>query len=291
MSSTIRRWILGPVLSTAATVAFVGGAVTAAEAASATATISAPGSLNVRTAASTRSALVGKLPNGTRVTLVCKVTGERIWGRVRTTNQWDRMSNGRYVSHGYVRENPALPTCPPPAPAPAPAPAPPAASLAGPNGNMTTAQFVAASVAPAQRGQREFGVPASVTIAQAILESGWGKSGLTRNDRNFFGIKCFNGVTGPIANGCHTYATAECEPVCLPTTASFRTYASATDSFRDHGRFLVVNNRYAPAFAYTTKPDQFLFQIWKAGYATSPTYATNVGAVMKKYNLYQYDLH
>ena len=155
---------------------------------------------------------------------------------------------------------------------------------------MTPAQFIAAAVAPAQQGQREFQVPASVTIAQAILESGWGKSGLTRNDHNFFGIKCFNGVSGPIANGCHSYATYECEPNCLPTTATFRTYANATDSFRDHGRFLVVNDRYAPAFAYTKDADQFLYQIWKAGYATSPTYPQNVGGLMKQYNLYQYDL-
>ena len=131
---------------------------------------------------------------------------------------------------------------------------------------------------------------AKVTIAQAILESGWGRSGLTKNDRNFFGIKCFNNVHGPIANGCHTYATYECLPVCAPTTASFRTYASALDSFRDHGRFLFVNSRYLPAFAYTRDANQFLYQIWKAGYATSPTYYTNVKALMVRYNLYQYDL-
>src|SRR5436305_927067 len=144
---------------------------------------------------------------------------------------------------------------------------------------------------PAQLGQRECNVPASVTIAQAILESGWGRSALTANDRNYFGIKCFNNDPGPIANGCHSYATYECLPTCLPTTATFRTYASATDSFRDHGRFLVVNDRYAPAFGYTDNADQFLYQIWKAGYATSPTYVQNVGGLMKQYNLYQYDLH
>jgi flagellar protein FlgJ len=156
-------------------------------------------------------------------------------------------------------------------------------------GSRTNAQFVAASVGPAQQGYREFRVPASVTIAQAILESGWGRSGLAANDRNYFGIKCFDGSPGPIASGCHVYATYECEPTCTPTHASFRTYASITDSFRDHGRFLTTNSRYRPAFAHTGDADQFLYQIWKAGYATSPTYVDNVKALMHQYNLYQYD--
>src|SRR5436853_386170 len=78
---------------------------------------------------------------------------------------------------------------------------------AGPNGTMTNADFIAASVIPAQQSQREFRVPASVTIAQAILESGWGRSGLTVNDKNFFGIKCFTPVPGPISIGCHSYST------------------------------------------------------------------------------------
>jgi flagellar protein FlgJ len=280
--------MLGPLLTMSAAAMFIGASVTAAEASSVTTTVAVSGPLNIRTDASTRSAVAGQMKNGATVTLVCKVAGENVRGKLRTTNQWDRMSNGRYVSHGYVRGANSLPTCP------APPPAAPAVVAAGPNGTMTPAQFVAASVAPAQQGQREFKVPASVTIAQAILESGWGKSGLTRNDRNFFGIKCFNGVFAPIANGCHSYATVECTPlpnsVCTPTTATFRTYASATDSFRDHGRFLVGNRRYLPAFAYTNNADQFLYQIWKAGYATSPTYVQNVGALMKQFNLYQYDL-
>ena len=75
----------------------------------------------------------------------------------------------------------------------------------------------------------------------------------------------------------------------LKHAPNFRTYASATDSFRDHGYFLTVNSRYAPAFAYTNDADQFLYQIWKAGYATSPTYVPNVTGLMKQYNLYQYD--
>ena len=275
MSRAPRRWLLGSLVALSAA-ALVGIGATAADAATATTTVVGP--LNMRTGATTKSAIVGQLKNGAKVTVECKVTGEKIYGRIRTTDQWDRITGGRYISHAYVRGANSLSTCPAPS--------------GGPNGGMTPAQFVAASVGPAQQGQREFRVPASVTIAQAILESGWGRSGLTTNDRNFFGIKCFNGSPGTIAKGCHSYATHECAgTVCKPTTATFRTYPSAVDSFRDHGHFLTVNSRYAPAFGFTNNADQFLFQIWKAGYATSPTYVQNVTALMKQYNLYQYDLH
>jgi uncharacterized protein YraI len=291
MSRTTRRWMLGPLLALSATAAIVGGSVTAAAAASVTTTVSGP--LNLRADATTRSAAVGRLRNGARVTLVCKVTGERVRGKVRTTNQWDRLTNGRYVSHAYVRGNRALPVCPPPVVQVASTgPTVLGTITTGPNGSMSHADFIAASVYPAQQSQREFRVPASVTIAQAILESGWGRSGLAANDRNFFGIKCFSGVYGPIATGCHNYVTQEfVNGGYVTITAAFRTYASALDSFRDHGRFLTVNDRYAPAFAYTNNANQFLYQIWLAGYATSPTYVTNVQALMQQYNLYQYDLH
>jgi hypothetical protein len=291
MSRTTRRWMLGPMLALSATAAIVGGNVTAAEAATTVATVAGP--LNIRVDASTTSAYAGRVANGAKVALVCKVVGEKVRGKLRTTNQWDRLTSGRYISHGYVRGANSLPSCPPP-PVVQVASVPIALGVltGGPNGSMTHPQFIAASVAPAQQGQREFHVPASVTIAQAILESGWGGSALTANDKNFFGIKCFDGVTGPIANGCHSYRTSECVgTVCTPTVATFRTYASATDSFRDHGRFLVVNSRYAPAFAYTADANQFLYQIWHAGYATSPTYVQNVQALMQQFNLYQYDLH
>jgi flagellar protein FlgJ len=184
------------------------------------------------------------------------------------------------VSHAYVQTSAALPSCDSGAPV---------TGGAGPVGSMTNAQFIAAAVAPAQQGYREFGVPASVTIAQSILESGWGRSGLTASDRNYFGIKCFGGNPGTIANGCHNWATYECTPNCYSTYASFRTYASITDSFRDHGSFLTTNSRYRPAFTYSNDADQFLYQIWKAGYATSATYVANVQNLMRQYNLYQYD--
>jgi flagellar protein FlgJ len=278
---TTRHLILAPLLalSTAAvTLALTG---TGADAASSPTVRTTSSTLKLRSAPTTKSAQVGSVRNGTHVSIACQVTGEYVKGAVRKTNQWDRLTNGRYVSHAFVRSG-TIGACAPPAP-------PAAAAVPGPVGTWTNAKFIAISAAPAQQGWREFGVPASVTMAQAILESGWGRSGLSANDRNYFGIKCFNQTPGPIHTGCHTYATYECQPTCAPTTASFRVYASMTDSFRDHGRFLTVNSRYKPAFVYTRDANNFVIAIAKAGYATSPTYAANLTKLMTQYNLYQYD--
>ncbi|MEV6350356.1 sporangiospore maturation cell wall hydrolase GsmA [Actinoplanes sp. NPDC051851] len=243
---------------------------------------SADGSVNVRATPSTQGAVARKVANGASLALSCAVQGPKVSGTVRTTAQWDRLTDGRYISHAYVVSN-ALKTCPTTPSTPA-VPATPAPA-------MTPDQFLAAAVPGAQQGWRQYGVPASVTIAQAILESGWGKSGLASVDRNYFGIKCQSGSYGAIANGCHVYKTTECDKAgtCFPASDAFRTYASMSHSFRDHGSFLRVNKRYAPAFAYTRDANQFIWQVWKAGYATDPKYYTKVTGLMASYDLYSYD--
>src|SRR4051812_26054899 len=267
-TSKARQRLLGALLAAATTGATLGVGAGPAFAATVTASVrTGGGPLNVRSGPSAGTGAVGSVPNGSQITLSCATVGQDIVGTGKATGQWDPPASGGYVSDGYVKRSSTLPACP--------AATTPTGGT-GPVGSQTNAQFIAAAVAPAQQGYREFAVPASVTIAQSIIESGWGRSSLTRNDRNYFGIKCFSNDPGPIANGCHTYSTYECEPTCAPTYASFRTYATITDSFRDHGRFLTTNSRYRPAFNYTHDADQFLYQIWKAGYATSPTYVANV---------------
>jgi hypothetical protein len=159
-----------------------------------------------------------------------------------------------------------------------------------PNGTMTNAEFIASAARSAQDSQREHGVPASVTIAQSILESGWGRSALSHFDNNYFGMKCFN--QGQYASGCRTHNTDECTPQgqCFATSASFRTYATVTNSFRDHGALLAGAPRYAAAFRYVTQPDLFVAEMHKAGYATDPLYTQKLTALMAKYNLYRFDL-
>ncbi|WP_433604936.1 sporangiospore maturation cell wall hydrolase GsmA [Dactylosporangium sp. CA-139114] len=169
-------------------------------------------------------------------------------------------------------------------------PGSPPVILPEPNGAMGQEEFIAASVPGAQQSQREHGVPSSVTLAQAILESGWGKSALSTVDKNFFGMKC-NGQ-GSYAIGCVSHNTSECTTAgqCFPTTASFRKYGSAADSFRDHGATLASLSRYAVAFQFKNDPNRFVAEMHKAGYATDPQYTVKLTGVMAKYDLYQYDL-
>jgi flagellum-specific peptidoglycan hydrolase FlgJ len=240
----------------------------------------ADGAVNVRTAPSTQGVAVRKVTNGATVQLNCFVPGSAVKGTVRTTSQWDRLTDGRYISHAYVVAA-TLKAC---ATAPA-APVTPATP------SLTQAQFIAAAVSGAQQGWRQYGVPPSVTIAQAVLESGWGRSGLASVDRNYFGIKCQSGGFGTIASGCHVYQTTECDKAgkCFATSDAFRTYPTMAHSFRDHGYFLKVNKRYAPAFVYTKDANNFIWQVWKAGYATDPNYYTKVTGIMAAYQLYKYD--
>jgi uncharacterized protein YraI len=239
---------------------------------------SADGSVNLRSGPSTTATVSGTLASGATVNLVCGANGTMVSGTVRTTSQWDRTDKGLYVSHAYVISA-TLPLC---------------AGSTTPTSTvtLTPAQFIAAAVPGAQVGWRQYGVPASVTIAQAILESGWGRSGLAATDRNYFGIKCFNGVHGRLANGCHVYTTNECTKAgsCFVTQATFRTYSTMTNSFRDHGSFLTTNSRYKPAFTYTKNANKFIWAVWKAGYATDPNYYTKVTGIMAANNLYQYDI-
>jgi uncharacterized protein YraI len=240
---------------------------------------SSDGKVNIRSGPSTTAPVRRIVASGAKVTGVCYVSGSMVAGTVRTTAQWNKLSDGNYISHAYV-STAALKACPGAAPV-TPAPAT----------TLTPEQFIKAAVPGAQLGWREYGVPASVTIAQAILESGWGRSGLSSVDRNYFGIKCQSGKYGTLANGCHEYKTQECtkEGTCFTTTATFRTYASMGHSFRDHGNFLKVNPRYAPAFTYTKNANAFIWNVWKAGYATDPNYYTKVTTLMAQQKLYQYD--
>lgn len=240
---------------------------------------STDGKVNIRTGPSTSAPVLRSVVTGAKVYGVCGVVGTLVNGTVRATTQWNRLSDGGYISHAYV-VTPTLHLCPGSSTVPSASPA------------VTPEQFVAAAVPGAQRGWRDYGVPASVTIAQAILESGWGRSSLSTIDRNYFGIKCQNGKFGTLANGCHVYKTTECatDGTCFATSAAFRTYATMAHSFRDHGNFLRVNSRYKPAFAYTKDANKFIWQVWKAGYATDPNYYTKITSLMATNNLYQYDI-
>lgn len=152
---------------------------------------------------------------------------------------------------------------------------------------MSGQGFIGRCVEPARETQRMYGVPASVTIAQAILESGWGGSELATRANNYFGIKCA-AVASPHQIGCIDKATWEhLNGNDVTVTASFRRYASMRDSFLDRGLFL-TKPRYAAAFKAAT-PDEFAHEIWRAGYATDPQYPAKLVRLMDQYELRQYD--
>jgi flagellar protein FlgJ len=235
--------------------------------------------LSIRSGPGTGDDQVGVVRDGAALTVVCRAWGQVVSGSEGRTANWSKLGKGRYVSDAYVDwspEQPFIPWC-----GEAPQSVPPASRAA----------FIKQAVGPAQAGMKLYKVPASVTIAQAILESGTGVSTLTRVDHSLFGMKCF-GDPGPVAVGCRDYATYECDSRgrCYPTHASFRAYASEAQSYADHGLMLSTLARYRPAFAYTYQPDKFAMALQNGGYATSRSYAKNLIALMKKYNLYRYDL-
>jgi flagellum-specific peptidoglycan hydrolase FlgJ len=145
------------------------------------------------------------------------------------------------------------------------------------------------SVAPgARESQRKNGVPASVTLAQAILESDWGRSKLTREANNLFGIKA---QSGPGSAGVYEINTWEVYGGQNATVlAGFRAYTTLADSIVDHGRWFHDNSRYWGALEVKDDPRAFAYAINAAGYATDPAYAPKLIGLMDKFNLYAYDV-
>jgi flagellum-specific peptidoglycan hydrolase FlgJ len=139
-------------------------------------------------------------------------------------------------------------------------------------------------VAPgAMAAQQRFGVPAAVTIAQAIEESAWGRSGLAANYHNLFGIK----GSGPA--GSVSLPTAEFQGGQWVTIdAPFRVYHNDAESIADHAELLATSGYYTRAMADRGVPDAFANDLTGV-YATDPDYGANLIALMKLYNLYQFD--
>jgi len=131
----------------------------------------------------------------------------------------------------------------------------------------------------AMREMREHKIPASITLAQGLLESGAGNSALAREAKNHFGIKCHKGWEGD------TYimdddAKNEC----------FRKYNNAEESFVDHSLFLTTRSRYAALFDLDiTDYEGWAKGLKAAGYATNPKYAQLLIDRIKLYDLTKYD--
>lgn len=150
-------------------------------------------------------------------------------------------------------------------------------------GKLSPAAFARLFGPVARECMKRTGIPASVTLAQAALETGWGASSIG-DAKNLFGIK----GTGPA--GSIRVSTQEFVNGRMVTIKdNFRKYNSWQESIEDHGR-LLQNSRYGYALKYNKDPNRYAQEIHQAGYATDPNYATKLISIMKSNNFYQYDV-
>ncbi|MDD3005312.1 glucosaminidase domain-containing protein [Flavobacterium sp.] len=131
----------------------------------------------------------------------------------------------------------------------------------------------------AKSNMKDYGIPASIILAQGILESGAGRGELAKRSNNHFGIKCHTGWEGE-----KVYHDDDAEQEC------FRKYTDPAQSYKDHALFLTGRSRYSNLFKLG-KDD---YQAWakglrNAGYATDPKYPDKLINYIEKYNLHQYD--
>ena len=154
-------------------------------------------------------------------------------------------------------------------------------------GGTPQEQFIASIADAAVESADNTGVPASVTIAQAILESYWGSSRLAREANNFFGIKAQ--TRGGSAGSIWFDVWEVIGGRNVMQSQAFRAYRSIAESFVDHGRFFAENGRYGAAMAVKGDAKQFAREVNRAGYATDPSYASKLIGLMDRYDLYRYD--
>jgi flagellum-specific peptidoglycan hydrolase FlgJ len=169
------------------------------------------------------------------------------------------------------------------APTSAPANVKPVPAKPSQSGTRNQLAFISLVAPGAVAAQQRYGVPASVTIAQAIEESAWGQSSLAAEYHNLFGIK----GSGPA--GSVTLPTQEYENGSWVTIdAQFAVYRGDAESIAGHAELLATSDYYTRAMADRAYPDAFANNLTGV-YATDPNYGANLIALMKLYNLYQYD--
>jgi peptidoglycan hydrolase-like protein with peptidoglycan-binding domain len=149
---------------------------------------------------------------------------------------------------------------------------------------MNKQEFINSIKEGALKGKADYGILPSLTIAQAILESGWGSSRLSQVAKNLFGIKAFSNWEG--------------RRITLPTTewydnekqvidADFRAYDSFNDSIEDHSKLLACT-RYMPV-RESKDYKEACEKIYKCGYATDPSYAAKLIKIIEDNKLYEFD--
>ncbi len=149
----------------------------------------------------------------------------------------------------------------------------------GQHKRQTTEEYIKKYKDVAVKKMREYKIPASITLAQAILESGSGNSKLARKANNHFGIKCHKDWKGK-----RYYMDDDVKHEC------FRKYKKPSESFNDHSLFLTTRGRYSFLFQYDiTDYKKWAYGLKKAGYATNPKYPRLLISIIERYHLDRYD--
>ena len=144
--------------------------------------------------------------------------------------------------------------------------------------NSTYQQYIDQYKDVAIEQMKKYRIPASITLAQGLFESGAGRSELARKGNNHFGIKCHGW------KGRKVYHDDDASNEC------FRAYNNAYESYEDHSRFLVSGKRYQSLFSLkNTDYRGWAHGLKAAGYATNPSYATKLINIIELYKLYEYD--
>ena len=151
--------------------------------------------------------------------------------------------------------------------------------FAAADGDTAQDRYIAKYSAIAISEMQRSGIPASITLAQGMLESRYGLSSMATDGNNHFGIKCHRDWKGK-----KMYYDDDAPHEC------FRVYRSAEESFRDHSDFLRYWDRYKPLFELDpTDYKGWAHGLKKAGYATDPAYATKLIKIIEQYKLYRFD--
>ena len=145
--------------------------------------------------------------------------------------------------------------------------------------NLTREEYVVRYYQLAIKEMNLYKIPASITLAQGILETAGGQSRLAKEANNHFGIKCQKTWTGPTISH-DDDAKGEC----------FRVYNSVEESYRDHSLFLATRDRYKKLFSYDIRDyKSWAYGLKECGYATNPKYPQMLIKHIEELRLYEYD--
>jgi flagellar protein FlgJ len=152
------------------------------------------------------------------------------------------------------------------------------------------AEFIATMLPMAEKAAKRLGVEPRFLVAQAALETGWGKSMIRQKDgsnsHNLFGIK----ATGWDGESARVKTTEYVDGKATKQMAGFRAYDSFEQSFNDYVRLLENNDRYQSAVQVASTSgdsERFVKELQRAGYATDPQYASKINQIARKVQTYQ----